>query len=115
MGDPEPANDLEPMASAWMTAFEQKRFHDALLLGFAWYLSSHEMKDEDGRNGALVAMRGAAEALLPVKERKDECSFCGLRPPEVRLAAGPDAFICAPCVALLSEAFSESDTAAPQS
>jgi hypothetical protein len=31
------------------------------------------------------------------------CSFCGKKPPSVRLGAGPSAFICNECVALFSQ------------
>ena len=38
-------------------------------------------------------------------EREPACSFCGRKPPEIRLAAGAKAFICDSCVLTLGEAF----------
>lgn len=43
------------------------------------------------------------ELFLPDgSAKKDECSFCGSRPPDVRLAAGPNVSICDSCVTMLS-------------
>jgi len=96
----------ELLAFIEVKAFDEKRFHDALVHGFAWYLVCREVKDEEQQKGALVAIKGAAESLLPPKEQGLQCSFCGRRPPEIRLAAGPDVFICDGCVDLLTEVFS---------
>jgi hypothetical protein len=35
------------------------------------------------------------------------CSFCGSSPPDVRLGAGPSAFICDGCVDLFARHFEE--------
>ena len=37
------------------------------------------------------------------------CSFCGRKPPAVRLAAGAKAFICDSCVQTLGEAFNRDE------
>lgn len=95
----------ELLMSVWMGAFEQKRFHDALMEGFASYLVSREIKNEEAERTALVAIRGAVESLLPSNGQEQECSFCARRPPEVRLAAGPYAFICNSCVETLNDVF----------
>jgi len=38
---------------------------------------------------------------------QQSCSFCGRSPPEVRLGAGPSAFICDGCVDLFADHFEE--------
>ena len=95
------------LTSIWMRAFEEKRFHDALLSAFANYLISRELKNEEFEETFLIAMAAVIERLLPPDnpDKKDQCSFCGRRPPEVRLAAGSDAFICDGCVTMLSQTF----------
>ncbi|HZP76571.1 MAG TPA: ClpX C4-type zinc finger protein [Pseudolabrys sp.] len=85
-----------------MEPFEDKRFDDALLLGMASYLISRELGDEDARGTALISLQGALERVLPDTQIKEGCSFCGRKPPEVRLAAVPSVFICDACVSTLS-------------
>jgi hypothetical protein len=99
------------LTSIWMRAFEEKRFHDALVTAFASFLISREMKYEDLEPSFLAAMRAAIERLLPSDSsaKKDECSFCGRHPPDVRLAAGPNAFICDACVTMFSQMFPASN------
>ncbi|MGH6838946.1 MAG: ClpX C4-type zinc finger protein [Methylocella sp.] len=65
------------------------------------------------RLSALVLLDAASKALRlhltkdnePPRQVKEECSFCGLRPPEVTLGAGPNAFICNRCVSTFAEVF----------
>jgi hypothetical protein len=38
---------------------------------------------------------------------QQSCSFCGMSPPEVRLGAGPSAFICDRCVDLFAHHFED--------
>ena len=95
---------LEQLALIWGGAFQEKRFHDALAIAFANYLIARETKNVEFEQSFLVAMQGAIECLLPPDQspKKHECSFCGSHPPDVRLAAGPNVFICDGCVATLS-------------
>jgi hypothetical protein len=53
-------------------------------------------------------MKAAIEGLLPADDpaNKHECSFCGRGPPDVRLAAGPNVFICDGCVTMAKDVFS---------
>jgi ClpX C4-type zinc finger len=77
-------------------------------MAFANYLIARETRKEEFEQLFLIAMRNVIEELLPPDEpaKKDECSFCGSQPPDVRLAAGPNVFICDGCVTmLLSEVF----------
>jgi ClpX C4-type zinc finger len=73
-------------------------------MAFANYLIARETRKEEFEQSFLIAMRSVIEELLPPDEsaKKDECSFCGSLPPEVRLAAGPNVFICDGCVAVSS-------------
>jgi hypothetical protein len=90
-------------------AFEERRFRDALLSAFASYLISIELKDEDCQSGFLVAVKGAIDKLMPADQSsrpREECSFCGRKPPDVRLAAEPNVYICDDCVATLAQTFS---------
>jgi hypothetical protein len=61
-------------------------------------------RNEELEQSFLIMMGGVIEELLPPDEsaKKDECSFCGSPPPDVRLAAGPNVFICDGCVTMLS-------------
>ena len=104
MDDSKREHILAQLMLVWGEAFQEKRFHDALAVAFANYVVAREAKDAEFEQSFLVAMRSAIECLLPPDEatKKDECSFCGSRPPDVRLAAGPNVFICDGCVAMLS-------------
>jgi hypothetical protein len=44
-------------------------------------------------------------AAASVGRTDQACSFCGSKPPEVRIGAGPDAFICNECVDTFSKIF----------
>jgi RNA polymerase-binding transcription factor DksA len=98
------------LTSVWMKPFEEMRFHDALVCGFSNYMVAREVKDSEYEASFLLAMRETIERMLPQSEQaeKEECSFCGRRPPDVRLAAGPEVFICNVCVAILTESFRNS-------
>ncbi|MBV9220335.1 MAG: hypothetical protein JOY94_13035 [Methylobacteriaceae bacterium] len=48
-----------------------------------------------------------ADALQP------ECSFCGLKPPDVRLGAGPNVFICNKCVSTFGKIFEKEEKTRP--
>ena len=104
MDDSKREHILDQLMLMWGGAFQEKRFHDALAMAFANYVVAREAKDAEFEQSFLVAMRSAIEGLLPPDEasREDECSFCGSSPPDVRLAAGPNVFICDGCVAMLS-------------
>jgi len=99
----------EILTPIWMKAFEEKRYKDALLLGLVSYIVFRERNSEDEQMASLLAIRAVIDNLSP-RPSGDQCSFCGRRPPAVRLAAGPDAFICDDCVSTLNATFKESDT-----
>jgi RNA polymerase-binding transcription factor DksA len=67
------------------------------------------LKHQEYQATFLLAMRGTIERLLPEHHQaeRDRCSFCGRQTPEVRLAAGPEAFICNECASTLSDVFAK--------
>jgi hypothetical protein len=97
---------VEQLTSLWVAASEARRFREALLIGMAIQLLSFG-KSGETETAAWTAIRGAIDKLMPEEDTRQQCSFCGRSPPEVRLAAGPNAFICEPCVKALSETFSQ--------
>jgi hypothetical protein len=59
-----------------------------------------------------VFMRECCAFLLervapPSSSGQPTCSFCGKSPPDVRLGAGPSAFVCDGCVDLFARHFEE--------
>ena len=66
---------------------------------------------EPAKGSLYVFMRECCAFLLervatpPFSQRS--CSFCGRSPPDVRLGAGPSAFICDGCVDLFAHHFEE--------
>jgi hypothetical protein len=66
---------------------------------------------EPVRASLYVFMRESCGFLLerianPPSDQRN-CSFCGRSPPDVRLGAGPSAFICDGCVDLFARHFEE--------
>jgi RNA polymerase-binding transcription factor DksA len=104
MAELEPRKISIALTAIGMKAYQERRGHDAFLHGVASYIVFRELKDDESEYVALASIKGAVDLLLPTDEG-DQCSFCGRKPPEVRLAAGPSAFICDSCVATLSETF----------
>ncbi len=67
--------------------------------------------DEPAKASLYVFMRECCGFLLkrvasPPSDQRN-CSFCGRSPPEVRLGAGPSAFICDRCVDVFARYFEE--------
>ena len=102
---------LSILMKMWAQKAEGQEHHDALLYAFIGYLMSKGAKDEESAMGFIGPIEAACfEILEPLLEKrkaqlKDEimCSFCNRKEPEVKLAAGPDAFICDGCVKMLHD------------
>ena len=88
--------------------------HDAVLRkALLAYLLCQE--NQDGTKfDALVLIEAAVKDLKNKFLKQEEwsgslhveqCSFCGQKPPRVRLGAGPNAFICNECVETLHTVF----------
>jgi hypothetical protein len=103
---------LEQLLSlTWGELMMQKRFAGAAGIAILSYFLAQEEKDEDRRRLSLSILLKSIEELkleqpqIETEKRDPSCSFCGRSEPEVRLAAGPDAFICDGCVSTLNEIF----------
>src|SRR5436309_15132474 len=93
------------LSGLWEEYAKKKDFEAVMEISFASRLLFKVLPDAAGpQEAALGALHHSIEMLFEgeprVKSTKDipQCSFCGRKPPEVRLGAGPDAFICDGCV-----------------
>lgn len=111
MGSEERTKISSTFSMLWGELMLQKEFYAATSLAvIASTLSKDDRYQLDQTAIDAWLDRSVAE-LHPAGQRKGgselpSCSFCGLRPPEVRLATGGGrAFICDSCVATLGDAF----------
>lgn len=106
MSEENEKDSLNILMAQWAQAIESKNHHEALLFAISCYLLSRERKDAKAEIIALGAIDSAYKRIYePLMEKRREkrkqeisCSFCGRSEPEVKLAAGPNAFICNACV-----------------
>jgi len=106
---------LKEVGDTLAAAAREGRDHDVIRDGMLLYLAT--LSDDRGstHNVPLVFVHSAIERILSrtgdCESSNDpaerECSFCGLKPPEVRLGAGPKAYICDRCVSMFAEIFKE--------
>jgi hypothetical protein len=97
----------------WSQKSETRDHHDALMYAFLGYLVSRGAQDDEGAMGFIGPIEAACfEILEPLLEKRKQqakaftlCGFCGRGEEDVKLAAGPDAFICEGCVRQLYEEF----------
>jgi hypothetical protein len=92
---------------AWAHFMRKGNFEDALLVSLLlkhWSLESPGNQSMLDANAFLLKTTGEIldNYSASKADRGDEdvhsCSFCGKRPPDVRLGAGMTAFICNECV-----------------
>ena len=98
---------FEMASDIWQSGMDSGDFNSAILTGMSAYILLRAQNSEQLAQGALSLVHVAIEASQrPAGRRGDElnCSFCGRREPEVRLAAGPSAFICNMCVETFGKA-----------
>ena len=113
MRDLDPKEIFETLASNWAGALGEKRHHEAILTALLGYFVFREKKHERFERETLTWIHTTIENLQTKENLQTEgrdvvqpsCSFCGRGEPEVRLAAGPEVFICDSCVATLSDVF----------
>ena len=88
-------------SDAWQAAVDRKDLHAAIDAGIASYLVCRNGQDQKVVAGSLNLIDAAIWLSLQKGPGAGalSCSFCGRPASEVRLAAGPHAFICADCVA----------------
>ena len=120
MVDKPPPDVFEAASDAWQIAMDQGKFDVALKTGIDAYLHYQAEGNKQLSKGSLSLIHVAIDKLLSGDEDKDEesasslsCSFCGRSGSEVQLAAGPDVFICADCVAIFSESFASNKQEPP--
>ena len=93
------------LTELWKSLFKAGHLQSAASLTTAAYSIALDTEDEMLESLAvawwttLVTKRNS-EKSLPAKRA---CSFCCKEEPDVRLAAGPDAFICNECITSLSD------------
>src|SRR5258707_2109659 len=114
MNDFKPDEFYQGVGTSLEKAIHDKRYHEVLLGGLSAYLFFREKKEKPLENAMLAYLRTAIDALSAeggsgqsdlMGMGHHECSFCGRREPDVRLAAGAKGFICDACVLLLSDLF----------
>jgi hypothetical protein len=106
------------LSGLWLEYAKKKDFETVMEVSFASRLLFKALPNAEGAHeSSLGALHQAIEVLLdegqpPVKPTTTdarECSFCGRKPPEVRLGAGPNVFICDNCVGVFSEVFRQGE------
>ena len=109
-----PASNLSDiLAKEWRELASQRDFAKLIDVAIASKIMLSQLPDSEGPvEAALLALHHSIEMVVfdgkPPKATCVEdptCSFCGRKPPEVRLGAGPNAFICNECVATFAEVF----------
>ncbi|MGH7122978.1 MAG: ClpX C4-type zinc finger protein [Stellaceae bacterium] len=122
MSDVPGADLFEAIDPRFSAAMSEGRFHDALVLAFSAYLAFQQ--ENDPRHlYAQAALAWIEQAVIEIHRvsgisprapaEEPQCSFCGQKPPEVRLVAGPGVFICNSCVATVGEALNGGADGAP--
>ena len=86
--------------SLYVRAVNDHRHYDALIAAVFAYLAAHAEKDSETEKATLGLIKATVELILhrEHKVESSECSFCGLKPPEVKLIGGGDAYICSSCL-----------------
>ena len=101
------------MSLAWGKLMMRKQFVGASAVAILGYFLAQEEQDKGLRDVSLSTLLKSIEELksqeskTPSTEASRSCSFCGRTEPEVKLAAGPSAFICNECVRTLAGVFDE--------
>jgi hypothetical protein len=101
----------------WIDLAKKKDFESIMELALASRLLFRALPNAEGpEEAALLALNQSIEMVLfdgepPKKNVHDDpvCSFCGRKPPEVRLGAGPEAFICDGCVSDFAAVFRDQE------
>ena len=103
------------LSGLWEEYAKKKDFNAVMEISLASRLLFKVLPDAAGpQEAALAALHHSIEMVVfdgkpRNKSTEDipQCSFCGRKPPEVRLGAGPDVFICDGCVRDFAAVFRE--------
>jgi hypothetical protein len=102
---------FETASDIWQPCIDGGDLHGAILTGMSTYILLQAQNSEKLAQGALgsvhMAIKLSERAAVGEQGHELSCSFCGLREPGVKLAAGPNAFICSMCVDALGQVLSE--------
>ena len=96
------------ITAVWGRLMMEKEYRGAALAALLGHFVAH---DECNKEAQRTWSSFLFEAVKDIQsEQRDaqaipSCSFCGRREPDVRLAAGADAFICDDCVNNLAKFF----------
>ena len=113
MNDSQLKTLMEAVSECCGQAILEKRYRESILVGALGYILFNESGHQTFAQATLgfvsdaIALSAGQPAASQIHRKSSEpsCSFCGRRDPQVKLAAGPDAFICDSCVATLSKTF----------
>ena len=98
---------LDDAANAWEVAVNRREPKVALKAGIDAYLLGEAEGDELESKAALGLIHVAITMILeqgrPPPTSQPSCSFCGSSGPDIKLGAGPTAYICAGCVGIFYE------------
>jgi ClpX C4-type zinc finger len=99
MVDQSSSEDFTTYSNRWQEQIDQQNYMAALKVAIEAYNHHNGRGDERfaERSIELVIMAGAL-LVQPYKPEGAECSFCCRPGSEVRLGAGPSAYICVDCV-----------------
>jgi hypothetical protein len=112
MSDDSVAEIFRIFSDTWQESMDRKDYHDAIATGIAAYLIVREKKNEQIAKGTLNLIHVAITSLLHadgLASGDTSCSFCGRSGSDVRLGAGPNAFICSDCVTTFNEVLNTTD------
>lgn len=106
MTDTDP--DFDARANEWDRLFDERRYKDLIDVAIADKIELSKRYGSKSRQ--IVDVLGwlhlaIGQVMEDGAKGSPECSFCGKKPPAVKLGAGPNAFICNECVGLFAEVF----------
>jgi hypothetical protein len=103
------------LSGLWAEYAKKRDFNAVLEISLASRILFRALPDMEGpEEAALLALHKAIEIVFlrdnsPRTREADACSFCGRKPPEVRLGAGADVYICDQCVNDFARAFRDQE------
>ena len=108
---------LRNIASVWQAAASRGDYEALLELGFSARQIFKALKQEEAVEACLGTLHIAISHLWNDSDLQEstetapliqnKCSFCGRKPPDVRLGAGPGVFICNECVETFTKILSK--------
>jgi hypothetical protein len=99
--------EADALMYLWEAAINRRDFTAAVKAGIDAYLHGErdgeklEVKAALGRMHVAITMMFEAEQVA--EPSHPSCSFCGISGPDVKLGAGPSAYICMSCVSIFHD------------